>query len=145
MRFCRVAMFVVYVEMASHGSSSSPFSISSLSSSIHYVEGLSDTIEAIDPRPEVVGHPSSSSEVEVLSSSSGGVALTDAKVLKALMIMQLCYNNDSTMTVKRLAEVQNRFYVSEEYKLHVPLPGQCSYDTFQDGFGLSIDALEMGL
>ncbi|RRT66643.1 hypothetical protein B296_00028738 [Ensete ventricosum] len=67
------------------------------------------------------------------------------KVLKALMVMQSCYNNDSTMTVQRLAEVRNRFCIPEEYELHVPLPGQHPYDAFPDDFGLSIDALEVGL
>ncbi|RWW45062.1 hypothetical protein BHE74_00049130 [Ensete ventricosum] len=59
--------------------------------------------------------------------------------------MEMCYNNDSTMTDRRLAEVRNHFCILEEYELHVPLHGQRPYDAFSDSFVLSIDALEAWL
>ncbi|RWW63256.1 hypothetical protein BHE74_00029581, partial [Ensete ventricosum] len=92
------------------------------------MEGPSGAAEAVDPRPQVVGHPSSSLTMEVVNSSSGGATLTDSKVLKALMVMQSCYNSVLTMMVRRLAEVWEHFYIPVEYKLYVPLLGQCPYD-----------------
>ncbi|RWV87890.1 hypothetical protein BHE74_00009357 [Ensete ventricosum] len=53
MRFYRVDVFVMYVvRMISRRSSSSPFSIS-LSSSVHSMEGPSDTTKVADPRPQL--------------------------------------------------------------------------------------------
>ncbi|RZR72127.1 hypothetical protein BHM03_00010437 [Ensete ventricosum] len=113
------------VEMTSRSSS---LSFSSSSSFVRSMEGPSGAAEAVDPRPQVVGHPSSSLTMEVVNSSSGGATLTDSKVLKALMVMQSCYNSVLTMMVRRLAEVWEHFYIPVEYKLYVPLLGQCPYD-----------------
>ncbi|RZS15903.1 hypothetical protein BHM03_00047828, partial [Ensete ventricosum] len=131
------------VEMTSRSSSLS-FSSSFLtsSSSVQSVEGPSGADEAMRLRPYVVSHdPPSSLGVEVVSSSSGGATSVDSIVLKALMIMQSCYNSDSIMMIRRLAEVWERFCIPTEYELHVPLPGQRPYDSFK----LSTDALEAGL
>ncbi|RWV83021.1 hypothetical protein GW17_00055425, partial [Ensete ventricosum] len=109
-------------------------------SSVQSVEGPSGADEAMRLRPYVVSHdPPSSLGVEVVSSSSGGATSVDSIVLKALMIMQSCYNSDSIMMIRRLAEVWERFCIPTEYELHVPLPGQRPYDSFK----LSIDALEV--
>ncbi|RZR94450.1 hypothetical protein BHM03_00023134 [Ensete ventricosum] len=85
------------------------------------MEWPSGAAEATSLRPQVIGHPSGSPRVEVVSSSSGGVTLADSKVMKALMIMQSCYNSDATMTVCRLAEVRERFYILGE-----EVNGSCS-------------------
>ncbi|RZR82613.1 hypothetical protein BHM03_00009065 [Ensete ventricosum] len=123
-----------YVEMSSR-SSSPLFSVSS-SSFVQSVKGPSSTVEVVDPRHPIVDCHSSSPGVEVLSLSSRGATPMDYKVLKALMVMKSYYNSDSTIMVRRLAEVRNRFYFPKEFELHVPLPGQCPYDVSSDGFRL---------
>ncbi|RRT60676.1 hypothetical protein B296_00025449 [Ensete ventricosum] len=70
--------------------------------------------------------------MEVVSLLSRGATSTDSKVLKVVMVMQSCYNSDSTMTVRQLVEVQERFCILVEYELHVPLSGQRPYDAFLD-------------
>ncbi|RZS13959.1 hypothetical protein BHM03_00045625 [Ensete ventricosum] len=104
------------------GMTSQSPSISDSSSSVQSVEGPSGAAKAMSLRPQVVGHTSGSAGVEVVSLSSGGATPTDSKILKALVIMQSCYNSDSTMMVRQLAEVRECFCILTEYELHVPLP-----------------------
>ncbi|RWW07161.1 hypothetical protein GW17_00029473 [Ensete ventricosum] len=89
-----------------------------------FVEGPSGAAEAASPGPQVISHPLGSPRVEVVSSSLGGATPTDSKILKVLMVMQSCYNSDSTMMVRRLAKVRERLCIPVEYELHVPMPGQ---------------------
>ncbi|CAL9108017.1 unnamed protein product, partial [Musa acuminata var. zebrina] len=63
---------------------------------------------------------SGSPRIEVIGSSLGGLPPEDTKGSVALEIMR-------------------------SYGLHAPSPGQHPYDLFHDGFGLTIDALEVGL
>ncbi|RWW40982.1 hypothetical protein BHE74_00053570 [Ensete ventricosum] len=56
-------------------------------SSVQFMEGFLGAAEAASLRPQVIGHPSGSLGVEIVSSSSEGTTTTDSKVLKALMIM----------------------------------------------------------
>ncbi|RWW55796.1 hypothetical protein BHE74_00037530 [Ensete ventricosum] len=109
-------------KLVSVGMTSQSPSISDSSSSVQSVEGPSGAAKAMSLRPQVVGHTSGSAGVEVVSLSSGGATPTDSKILKALMIMQSCYNSDSTMMVRQLAEVRECFCILTEYELHVPLP-----------------------
>ncbi|RWW15335.1 hypothetical protein GW17_00020834 [Ensete ventricosum] len=78
-------------------------------------------------------------------SSSGGTAPANSGATEALAVIQSCFNIDSTMTTRRLVEVRKNYYIAPEYELHVPLPGECPYDTFPSDFSLSTDALEAGL
>ncbi|RWV96466.1 hypothetical protein GW17_00040818 [Ensete ventricosum] len=103
------------------------------SSSVQSVEGSSGAAKVVNLKPQVVSRPSGSLGVEVVSLLSRGATSTDSKVLKAVMVMQSCYNSDSTMTVRQLVEVQERFCILVEYKLHVLLSGQRPYDAFLDG------------
>ncbi|RWV96179.1 hypothetical protein GW17_00041132 [Ensete ventricosum] len=89
----------------------------------------------------VVGGPLGSFKVEVISSSSGIMIPMDARAFKALMVMRSCHNYDLIMTVQCLVEVQERYSIPREYELHIPLLGERPYNDYQDGFGLSIDAL----
>ncbi|RRT55969.1 hypothetical protein B296_00008877 [Ensete ventricosum] len=91
-------------------------SLSFFGSSVESVTWTLDTVEAVNSGPQVVGRPSGSPRVEVVSLSSRGAIPTDSKVLKAMMVMQSCYNNDSTMTVRRLAKVQKHFCIPVEYE-----------------------------
>ncbi|RWV86838.1 hypothetical protein GW17_00051226 [Ensete ventricosum] len=77
--------------------------------------------------------------------SSGGIAPDDSRAADALATIQSCFNVDSTLTSHRLVKVRERFYIPLKYELHVPIPDQCPYDAFLSGFGLSTDALEMGV
>ncbi|RWW04192.1 hypothetical protein GW17_00032598 [Ensete ventricosum] len=130
--------------MASPSSPSSSYSTTSTSSSVRVVEGPLGAAKATGSRPRVVD-PLGSPEVEVVSSSSRIMTPLDTKTLKALMVMRSCHDCDSIITVQHLAEVRECYSVPREYELHVPLHGQRPYDTFSDGFGLSIDTLEAGL
>ncbi|RZS23646.1 hypothetical protein BHM03_00056611 [Ensete ventricosum] len=69
----------------------------------------------------------------------------DVKALKAFGIMKLCHDFDSVVSVKCLIMIRDCYNISNEFVLHVPLLGHRSYDTFQNGFSVSIDALEMEL
>ncbi|RRT76039.1 hypothetical protein B296_00030627 [Ensete ventricosum] len=46
----------------------------------------------------------------------------ERKALKALMVMWLSHDYDSTLTVQRMAKIRQRYVVLREYELHVPLP-----------------------
>ncbi|RRT31961.1 hypothetical protein B296_00051293 [Ensete ventricosum] len=102
----------------------------------------SHTIEAMNPSPQVVNHPSGNPRLVVANSSS---APSDSKVVEALATMKSCFDIDSTLTAHRLVEVREHFHIPREYELHAPLPGQRPFDAFPNGFGLSTDALEAGL
>ncbi|RRT52625.1 hypothetical protein B296_00020393 [Ensete ventricosum] len=67
------------------------------------------------------------------------------RAFKALEIMKSCHNFDSTVSVESLATIQKRYNISNEYTLHAPLLGQCSYHTYPEGFSISINLLEAGL
>ncbi|RZS23509.1 hypothetical protein BHM03_00056470 [Ensete ventricosum] len=66
----------------------------------------------------------------------GVEAPTDARV---------SFDVDLTMTIRRLVEVRKNYFVSMEYELHAPLPGEHPYDAFPSDFSLSTNALEVGL
>ncbi|RZR91064.1 hypothetical protein BHM03_00019104 [Ensete ventricosum] len=69
----------------------------------------------------------------------------DAKALQALEVMKSHHDFDSTVCLESLGSVQKRFSISSEYVLHAPRSGQRSYHPCPRGFGISIDALEVGL
>ncbi|RWV99703.1 hypothetical protein GW17_00037379 [Ensete ventricosum] len=69
----------------------------------------------------------------------------DVKALKAFGIMKSCHDFDSVVSVKCLIMIRDCYNISNEFVLHVPLLGHRLYDTFQNGFSVSIDALEMEL
>ncbi|RWW49840.1 hypothetical protein BHE74_00043944 [Ensete ventricosum] len=91
---------------SSSSSSSSSFSLSSSS-----------------PSPRVVDSSSDSPEVEVLSSSSGGMSPMDTKAFKVLGVMRSCYDYDSVVTDELLIEVRKHYNIPNEYALHAPLSG----------------------
>ncbi|RZS06101.1 hypothetical protein BHM03_00036703 [Ensete ventricosum] len=93
----------------------------------------------------ILGHPSKDFRSTTILSSSGGTAPANSGATEALAVIQSCFNIDSTMTTRRLVEVRKNYYIAPEYELHVPLPGECPYDTFPSDFSLPTDALEAGL
>ncbi|RWW10249.1 hypothetical protein GW17_00026219 [Ensete ventricosum] len=95
--------------------------------------------------PQVVSHLAGNPWLVVVSLSSRRVTPANSRVARALEVVKLCYDSNSTLMTRRLVEVRERFYIPPDYKLHVPLPGQHPYDTFPNGFGLSTDTLEAGL
>ncbi|RWV80193.1 hypothetical protein GW17_00058573 [Ensete ventricosum] len=96
----------------------------------------SHTIEAMNPSPQVVNHPSENPRIVVADSSSGRVAPSDSKIVEALATMKSCFDSDSTLTAHRLVEVREHFHIPREYELHAPLPGQRPFDAFSNGFSL---------
>ncbi|RRT33036.1 hypothetical protein B296_00056844 [Ensete ventricosum] len=123
--------------MSSLSSSSNSSSVSS--------SGSSHATKAVNPNPQVVSHPAGNPRLVVVSLSSRRVTPANSRVTRALEVVKLCYDSNSTLMARRLVEVRERFYIPPYYKLHVPLPGHHPYDTFPNGFGLSTDALEAGL
>ncbi|RRT71928.1 hypothetical protein B296_00020942 [Ensete ventricosum] len=95
--------------------------------------------------PHIIESSSGSPGVEVVSLSSGGMSSVDVKAYQALEVMKLCHNFDSIMTEELLGLVQEHYSISDSYELHAPQPKQCPYDSFPNGFGLSINELEVGL
>ncbi|RWW59605.1 hypothetical protein BHE74_00033450 [Ensete ventricosum] len=63
----------------------------------------------------------------------------------ALAAMRSSFDVDLTMTIRRLVEVRKNYFVSMEYELHAPLPGEHPYNAFPSDFSLSTNALEVGL
>ncbi|RZS24078.1 hypothetical protein BHM03_00057109 [Ensete ventricosum] len=100
------------------------------------------SVEVLARRSWALGCPSGDPKSTVVPSSS---APNDSGDGKALATMRSCFNIDSTVTARRLIDVRKDCYVPPEYELHVPLPGQHPYDVFPSGFGLSTNALEVGL
>ncbi|RWV82541.1 hypothetical protein GW17_00055957 [Ensete ventricosum] len=100
------------------------------------------SVEVLAHRSWALGCPSGDPKSTVVPSSS---APNDSGDGKALATMRSCFNIDSTVTARRLIDVRKDCYVPPEYELHVPLPGQHPYDVFPSGFGLSTNALEVGL
>ncbi|RWW53211.1 hypothetical protein BHE74_00040318 [Ensete ventricosum] len=80
-------------------------------SSVRSMKRPSGVAKAMSLKPQVIGHPLYSPRVALVSSSLGGVTQVYSKVLNTLMIMQSCYNSDSTMMVHWLAEVWECFYI----------------------------------
>ncbi|RRT72065.1 hypothetical protein B296_00028126 [Ensete ventricosum] len=94
----------------------------------------SRSIIILTHRSRVLDHPSGDSRLTFVLSSVGGAALTDSEAAEVLATMRSCFNVDSTMTTSQLVEVIKHYYISSEYELHVPLPGERPYDAFPSGF-----------
>ncbi|RWV86708.1 hypothetical protein GW17_00051365 [Ensete ventricosum] len=96
-------------------------------------------------RSRALGRPSQDSRSIIVPSSPKGATLDNFRATEALAIMRSCFNVDSTVTARWLVDVREHYYVSLEYKLHVPISSQRPYDAFSSGFSLLIDALEARL
>ncbi|RRT31660.1 hypothetical protein B296_00055221, partial [Ensete ventricosum] len=112
------------------------------SASSHYE---SHSVEVLAHRSRALGHPSHDSRSIIVPLSPKGATLDNFRAAEALAIMRSCFNVDSIVTDRRLVDVREHYYVSPEYKLHVPLSSQRPYDAFLSGFSLLIDALEARL
>ncbi|RZR78761.1 hypothetical protein BHM03_00004286 [Ensete ventricosum] len=117
-RMLRVARTVIRM--------SSSFSSSSSPSSLQVVESSSD-----------------SPSVEVVSLSSGGMILTEVKAYRALQVIKQCHSFDSIVIEELLGQIRKRNNIPGSYKLHAPRLGQHRYDPFPNGFGLSINVLQV--
>ncbi|RRT80910.1 hypothetical protein B296_00002222 [Ensete ventricosum] len=92
----------------------------------------------------MVGESSSDSpNVEVVSLSSGGMILTEVKAYRALQAIKQCHSFDSIMIEELLGQIRKRNNIPGSYKLHAPRLEQHRYDLFPNGFGLSINVLEV--
>ncbi|RZS17254.1 hypothetical protein BHM03_00049377 [Ensete ventricosum] len=101
----------------------------------------SRSVEILTRRSRVLSHPSGDSmSVAIVPLSS---AMGDSETANTLATIRSYFNIDSTMITRRLVEVRKNYFISLEYELHVPLPGECPYDAFSCGFSLSTDALEL--
>ncbi|RWW69627.1 hypothetical protein BHE74_00022769 [Ensete ventricosum] len=69
----------------------------------------------------------------------------DEKASKALEAMLLEHDKDSVITESFMPHIRTRYFISDEYDLHVPEVDQRLFDPFSNGFVLSVDALEAGL
>ncbi|RWV90463.1 hypothetical protein GW17_00047328 [Ensete ventricosum] len=69
----------------------------------------------------------------------------DEKASKALEAMLLEHDKDSVITESFMPYIRIRYFISDEYDLHVPEVDQRLFDPFSNGFVLSVDALEAGL
>ncbi|RWW58148.1 hypothetical protein BHE74_00035024 [Ensete ventricosum] len=101
------------------------------------------SIEISACRSRVLSHPSGDSMLVAIVPSSS--ALGDSGTDNALVAMRSYFNVNSIVTTHWLVEVRKNYFIPSEYKLHVPLSGECPYDAFSCGFTLLTDALEAGL
>ncbi|RZR80551.1 hypothetical protein BHM03_00006598 [Ensete ventricosum] len=79
------------------------------------------------------------------SSSSGIMTRTDVRAFKALEIMTLCHDFNSTVSVESLVAVQKCYSIPNEYALYDPLLRKRPYHTYPERFSIFVDALEAGL
>ncbi|RZS26472.1 hypothetical protein BHM03_00059821 [Ensete ventricosum] len=111
--------------------------------------GLTSSDSSISVR--VVSFPGSGGtglgdpEASPLGASSGPPSLVDARVLRDLEVMKADHDLDTTVTEGSLAVIRERYSISAEYRLHVPLSGQRPYSLDAPGMCISVDALEVGL
>ncbi|RRT46223.1 hypothetical protein B296_00014195 [Ensete ventricosum] len=68
----------------------------------------------------------------------------DMKAFRALEIIRSCHSSDLVMIEELLRLVRWRYSIPSDYELHILQPGQCPFDPFLNGFGLSIDVLKRG-
>ncbi|RWW00277.1 hypothetical protein GW17_00036763 [Ensete ventricosum] len=138
LHFVNLLLFLLCIEISLFLVPSHQVKMSSSSSS-------SSSSYSSQSSPYIVESSSGSPGVEVVSSSLGGMSSVDVKAYQALEVMKLCHNFDSIMTEELLGLVQEHYSISDSYELHAPQPRQCPYDSFPNGFGLSINELEVGL
>ncbi|RWV76903.1 hypothetical protein GW17_00062358 [Ensete ventricosum] len=93
----------------------------------------------------VLSHPSGDSRLSTLVFVSEGAAPADPRTANTLVAMQSNFDVDSTVTTRWLVEVRKNYFIPPEYELHAPLPGECPYDAFSNGFSPSTDAFKAGL
>lgn len=79
------------------------------------------------------------------SSLSDGESLVNEKAAWALQVSKSLHDFDSIVTEKLLSHVPERYNIPANYKLLAPWLGQRAYDPFLNGFGLTLDTLELGL
>ncbi|RWW74542.1 hypothetical protein BHE74_00017516 [Ensete ventricosum] len=79
------------------------------------------------------------------SSSSAIMTRTDVRAFKALEIMTLCHDFNSTVSVESLVAVQKCYSIPNEYALYDPLLRKRPYHTYPERFSIFVDALEAGL
>ncbi|RZS13363.1 hypothetical protein BHM03_00044933 [Ensete ventricosum] len=79
------------------------------------------------------------------SSSSGIMTRRDMRAFKALKITKSYHDFDSTVSFKSLETIQKHNSILSESAWHAPLLGQRPYNTYPEGFSISVDALEAGL
>ncbi|RWW56153.1 hypothetical protein BHE74_00037153 [Ensete ventricosum] len=103
----------------------------------------SRSVELSTHRSRVMSRPFRDSVLVAIVPLSS--ALVDSGTTDTFATMRSFFNVDSTVTTRRLVEVRNNYFITLEYELHVPLPGERPYDAFSCGFGLSTDDLEAGL
>lgn len=101
--------------------------------------------------PSSSSSSSSRSKFEVIalsssgSLSSSGASPVNEKATQTLKVMKSLHDFDSIVTMTLLGRVRDHYSIPTEYKLYAPRPGQRAHDPFVDGFGLMLDALEVGL
>ncbi|RZR86958.1 hypothetical protein BHM03_00014253 [Ensete ventricosum] len=81
---------------------------------------------------------SDSSSLGTLSNSFIGQDVF-ALAIKALEAMKEAHDYELVITKSLLERLQTRYYISNEYKLHIPWPEGCPYDLFPNRFRLSYD------
>ncbi|RWW50596.1 hypothetical protein BHE74_00043137 [Ensete ventricosum] len=75
----------------------------------------------------------------------GSSSSLNEKASIALEAMLREYDEDSVITESFLPMIRSRYHISTKYDLHVPDVGQRPFDSFLNGFGLSVDAFEAGM
>ncbi|RRT40263.1 hypothetical protein B296_00057785 [Ensete ventricosum] len=112
------------------------------------VSSFSSSLSSLVPPSREERHrsnDSSGNQSVPKSSSSGVMTRAKAKVLQALEVMKSLHDFDSTICLEYLRSIWKRFSIPNEYVLHAPRSGQRPYHPCPGGFGISIDALEVGL
>ncbi|RWW52271.1 hypothetical protein BHE74_00041317 [Ensete ventricosum] len=117
-----------------------------MTSSIFYVSS-SGPSSSVSPPPVEESRPCGfeDGEPKPSSSSSGIMTRTDVRAFKALKIMKSRHDFDSTVSFKSLEAIQKHYSILSESAWHAPLLGQHPYNTYPEGFSISVDALEAGL
>ncbi|RZS11572.1 hypothetical protein BHM03_00042913 [Ensete ventricosum] len=70
------------------------------------------------------------------------------ELLGVIMCSYVSYGHRLThmvVTEQLLGRVREHYSIPANYELHVLRPGQHAYDMFSNGFGLTLDALKVGL
>ncbi|RRT75079.1 hypothetical protein B296_00029235 [Ensete ventricosum] len=68
------------------------------------------------------------------SEPSSLLTRSDVKAIRAMKMMKLCHDFDSTLSIESLVLIRKHFSILNEYALHAPLPGQRSYHEYPGGF-----------
>ncbi|RWW59033.1 hypothetical protein BHE74_00034051 [Ensete ventricosum] len=107
-----------------------------MASSLSFTTSGFSSFSSSVPSSRAKGHPSGpiGSRSEPTSSSLGILTRSDVKAIKDVEMMKSYHDFDSTIYVEPLLLIWKHFSIPDEYTLHAPQLGQCSYHECPDRF-----------